>query len=112
MTGPAYRHELIKGILDKSGLKVFYGNDIMDGDARSFPYISYIDSETEYFYADGVPFEVTEIFDIRLYTKNKSIENEASIERLLKDNMIPFTKKDGFKDYRDEYHVTTYEVSI
>lgn len=112
MAEPAHRHEQIKSVLDASGLTVFYGDDIMDGETTAFPYISYVDTEAEYFYADGIPYYVIEHFDIRLYTKNKSIETEDSIERLLKDNRISFTKKDSFGEYHDGYHVTTYEVSI
>lgn len=55
------------------------------------PYICYIDTGEENFYADDNVLVEGTLVDIELYTANKDLEAERKIKNFFKDNELPYT---------------------
>lgn len=92
--------ESIEGFKDKVAYRAFPVNE-----APKLPFICYLETGTDNFFADNTVYSSTRIIDIELYSKNRDIFNETLIEEKLRENHITWTK--GIEYIEDE---KCYEV--
>ena len=75
------------------------------------PYIAYLITNSDNFYADNYVFATGDEIDIELYSKLKNKELERKIEELLNNNEIPWERDDTYIDDEEVYE-TIYTIYL
>ena len=90
--------------------KVAYRAFPEDG-APALPFICYIATYTDNFFADDQVYKVIQYIDIELYSENKDEASEKLIEATLDANNIGWNKEEEYISTEDMYEVI-YSISI
>ena len=83
--------EQIKGILDETELPVSY-QDFPDGEAPAMPYITFEDTDSNNFHADGIVYAKVVHIEVTLWTKDKDTDSETLLENALLESGITWEK--------------------
>ena len=81
------------------------------GDAPALPFICYIETDTDNFFADNRVYRVIQDVDIELYSKKKDTASETLIETTLATNNITWNKSEQYLSDEDMYEVI-YSITI
>lgn len=81
------------------------------GHVPDLPYICYLETQTDNFFADNKVYEKIQGIDIELYCKIKDPAVESLIESALNNNSLGWNK---FEDYieQEEVYEITYELEV
>lgn len=82
-----------------------------ENEAPALPFICYIDTYTDNFFADDQVYNVIQYIDIELYSENKDEASEKLIEATLDANNIGWNKEGEYISTEDMYEVI-YSISI
>lgn len=98
--------ESIKGFRNKVAYRAFPVNE-----APKLPFICYLETGTDNFYADNTVYQSASVVDIELYSRNRDRVSEKLIEEKLRENHITWTK--NFEYIEDEKcYETIYTVEV
>lgn len=81
------------------------------GKAPTLPFICYLETGTNNFYADGKVYKSASVVDIELYSRNRDIVSENLIEDKLEENGIAWEKDIEYIDDQKCYEVI-YTVEV
>lgn len=81
------------------------------GKAPKLPFVCYLCTQTDNFYADGQTFQVIQGVDVELYTAKKDVETESSIEDKLDELGLGWEKFEEYLDSESCYMIT-YSIEI
>lgn len=81
------------------------------GKAPKLPFICYLCTNTDNFYADGITLQVIQGVDIELYTEKKDIISEGKVESKLADLGLGWEKYEEYLDSENCYMIT-YSTEI
>lgn len=98
--------ESIQGFKNKVAYRAFPENE-----APKLPFICYLETGAENFFADNKVYTTAIIVDIELYSKNRDLISEKLIENKLADNDITWTKDIEYIDSEKVYE-TIYTVEV
>lgn len=76
------------------------------GKAPKLPFICYLCTNTDNFFADGTTWQVIQGVDVELYTANKDIATEAAIEDKLAECGFGWEKYEEYLDSENCYMIT------
>lgn len=80
-------------------------------EAPKLPFICYLETGANTFYADNKVYSSTDIVDIELYSKYKDKKSEQLIEKALADNNITWTKDRQYLE-NEKCYETIYTVEV
>lgn len=104
-----YLYTILNGISGFTG-KVAYHAFPVDA-APKLPFICYLVTDSNNFFADDtVAHEVLDV-DVELYTKNKDLASEGLIESALNLNKIPWNKVESYID-SEQCYMITYSIRL
>ena len=98
--------ESIKGFRNKVAYRAFPVNE-----APKLPFICYLETGTDNFYADNTVYQSASVVDIELYSRNRDIVSEKLIEEKLRENHITWSKDIEYLDDEKCYE-TIYTVEV
>lgn len=98
--------ESIKGFRNKVAYRAFPVNE-----APKLPFICYMETGTDNFYADNTVYQSASVVDIELYSRNRDIVSEKLIEEKLRENHITWSKDIEYLDDEKCYE-TIYTVEV
>jgi hypothetical protein len=103
----------LKAILDQAGYPVAYSHFIESENSPvpDPPFVCYLVTDSDNFYADNVVYKQILNVQIELYTDTKDLEVEANIERVLNDNEIPFSTSEVYIESEAMFQ-KLYEVRL
>lgn len=81
------------------------------GEAPALPFICYLETNANNFYADGKVYKSASVVDIELYSRNRDTMSENLIEDTLERNEITWTKDIEYIDDQKCYEVI-YTVEV
>lgn len=81
------------------------------GEAPALPFICYLETNANNFYADGKVYKSASVVDIELYSRNRDTVSENLIEDTLERNEITWTKDIEYIDDQKCYEVI-YTVEV
>lgn len=81
------------------------------GKAPALPFICYLETGTDNFYADNKVYKYASVVDIELYSRLRDISSEDLIEEKLEENNITWTKDIEYLDDEKCYE-TIYTVEV
>ena len=81
------------------------------GEAPRLPFICYLETGTDNFYADDKVLYSSSVVDIEFYSKNRDTRNEKLIEEKLNSKNITWTKEIEYLDDEKCYEVI-YTVEV
>lgn len=96
----------ITGFTDKVTYRAF-----PVGEAPALPFICYLVTNSDNFFADDVVTHQILDVDVELYTKNKDLASESAIESALNDNKIPWNKTEDYID-SEQCYMITYSIRL
>ena len=76
------------------------------GKAPKLPFICYLCTNTDNFFADGKTFRVIQGVDVELYTAKKDITTEGLVENKLNECGLGWQKYEEYLDSEDCYMIT------
>ena len=82
-----------------------------EGTAQPTPFICFYYSNDNPFNADNTNYVKIAHLVIELYTDDKRFDLEASIENLLNENELPFTRNESYID-TEQMLLNTYETEV
>lgn len=100
----------LKKIIDTLGLPVAY-HCFAVGQVPELPYIVYYTDEDVGFLADDTVYYEQCAVTIEAYSRQKDLELEGKIKKLLNDNQLPYESYESFLDSEDMY-LKAYEIII
>lgn len=98
--------ESIPGFEKKVAYRAFPVNE-----APKLPFICYLETGIDNFFADNTVYVSRRIVDIELYSKNRDVVSEELIEEKLRDNSITWTKDIEYLEDEKCYEVI-YTVEV
>lgn len=98
--------ESITGFKNKVAYRAFPVNE-----APALPFICYLETGTNNFYADDTVYDSKSIVDIELYSKNRDPKSEKLIEEKLRKNNITWTKAIEYIE-SEKVHEVIYTVEV
>lgn len=98
--------ESITGFEDKIAYRAFPKNK-----APKLPFICYLETGTDNFFADNKVYKSTAVIDIELYSKDRDLESEKLIEDKLDENQIPWSREVTYLD-SEQCNETIYTVEV
>lgn len=98
--------ESIQGFRNKIAYRAFPENE-----APSLPFICYLETGTDNFFADNTVYHSSSVVDIELYSRNRDIASEKLVEEKLRENHITWTKDIRYIDDEKCYE-TIYTVEV
>ena len=81
------------------------------GDAPALPFICYMETDTDNFFADDKVYKVIQYIDIELYSEKKDEASEKLIEAALDANNIGWNKDEEYISSENMFEVV-YTISI
>lgn len=100
-------------LLRATGYPVAFSHFKVDSNnpAPSLPFVTYLTPSTENLIADNEVYQKVLNIEIELYTKNKDLTAESTLENMLNENELPF---DYFQLWLESEQVfqTIYEVRM
>lgn len=81
------------------------------GNAPQMPYICYLSTNSNNFFADNKVAQKAESVDIELYTDTKDIASEELVEEKLNANNLPWEKTETYIDSEQCYQIT-YTIEV
>lgn len=81
------------------------------GKAPKLPFICYLCTNTDNFFADAQVFQVIQEVDIELYTAKKDETTERLVEAMLDENHLGWEKGEEYLDSENCYMIT-YTVEL
>ena len=84
--------ETMAGILEQSGMPVSY-QEFPDEECPRMPYITFEDTGTRNFMADGIVYATILRIQVILWTAEKNLQAEKSLEMALENNGITWDKQ-------------------
>lgn len=81
------------------------------GKAPKLPFICYLCTNTDNFFADGITFQVIQGVDVELYTAKKDVASEFAIENKLDALGLGWEKYEEYIDSENCYMIT-YSTEI
>lgn len=96
----------IIGFKDKVAYRAF-----KVGSAPALPFICYMETDTDNFFADNKVYRVIQDVDIELYSRAKDTASEALIESALETNNITWNKSEQYLSDENMYEVI-YSITI
>ena len=81
------------------------------GKAPKLPFICYLCTSTDNFFADGETFQVIQGVDIELYTSSKDVASEFAVENKLDECGLCWEKSEEYLDSENCYMIT-YSTSL
>lgn len=81
------------------------------GKAPKLPFICYLCTNTDNFFADGETYQVIQGVDVELYTEKKDVETESAIESKLAEYGIGWEKYEDYLDSENCYMIT-YSIEL
>lgn len=82
-----------------------------DNTEREPPFICFLYTDSDDFYADDKNFAYIRPLVIELYTSDKDFSNEAAVEAVLISNNLPYQKSEEYIDSERMYQIS-YRVEI
>ena len=82
-----------------------------EGTAEAPPFICFFWSEDNDLKADNINYQKIERLNIELYTDNKDYENEATIETVLTNNSVVWSKSETYID-SERLYMVLYEADV
>ena len=102
------KQEELYTLLKSTGLPtVYYQWD----DPPELPYLIYLFAESDNFGADNVVYYDISNFDVELYSDEKDVDSEATLETLFSENEIYYEKYEEYIESEKMYQVL-YEIQI
>ena len=98
--------ESIEGFKNKVAYRAFPVNE-----APKLPFICYLETGADNFFADNTVYTSVSIVDIELYSRNRDTVSEKLIEDKLRDNNITWTKDIEYIESEKCYEVI-YTVEV
>lgn len=81
------------------------------GQAPQLPFICFLETGTNNFFADDTVYAAMSRIDIELYSRNRDVMSEELIEEKLRTNHIAWTKDIDYID-SEKCYMVTYKVEI
>jgi len=81
------------------------------GKAPKLPFICYLCTNTDNFFADGTTWQVIQGVDIELYTANKDVKTELAVEDKLAEYGLGWEKYEDYIDSENCYMIT-YSIEL
>lgn len=98
-------------MISEIGLPAAYNHFTETG--KPAPYICFYYPESRDFFADDENYTKIESLYIELYTGNKSLELEATVESVLRDHKITYSRAETYLDAEQLYlELYTMEIYI
>ncbi|QKE71876.1 hypothetical protein HPK19_03240 [Arthrobacter citreus] len=103
----------LHSLLEATGLPVAYSHftATSSNPVPVPPFICYLETDTENFFADNKVYQKAINVLIELYTKKKDSTTELLIEQLLDDNEIPYLTTSNYIE-SEKIFQKTYEVRL
>ncbi len=101
--------ELLESVPKLDGKVVYRAWPV--GEAPDLPFVCYMETSSDNFAADNQVYNKAKNVDIELYTENKDIELEASLEAVLDGADIFYESDDNYLDDEKCYQ-RIYQVTI
>lgn len=98
--------EGVNGLDGKVAYRAFPANQ-----APPLPFVCYMDTETQNFFADNKVYQIVQGIDIELYSAIKDISIETSVEEALSSNNITWNKYETYIPDEKMYE-TVYSITI
>lgn len=98
--------ESIQGFKNKVAYRAFPENE-----APKLPFICYLETGADNFFADNTVYSSSSIVDIELYSKNRDTKSEKLIEEKLRENHITWSKDIEYIEKEKCYEVI-YTVEV
>ena len=99
-----------KQILERAGLPVAY-RGFPASACPDMPFITYRETGTDNFGADGIVYAEIRQIQVDLFTKNKEVNTEKRLEAVFEAASI-FWDKENEDDDDERCHIVTYETEI
>ena len=100
--------EELKTTLSTSQIPVYYGFSKTD---QKLPYMVYYEAYSNDFVADGKNYYGIKHIDLSLYTAKKDLTTESTVETILKNNGLVYTKTEEYSSDERVYQII-YEFEI
>lgn len=94
----------VKTMVASIGLDYAYDHFTDDTD-HELPFVCFFFSRSNDLAADNVNYQRIRSLDIELYTDNKSFELEATVESVLNQNELVYTREESWIDSEQMYMV-------
>lgn len=98
--------ESITGFEKKIAYRAFPENK-----APKLPFICYLETGTDNFFADNKVYKSITVVDIELYSRNRDLDSEKLIEDKLDENLIPWDREVIYLESEKCYE-TVYTVEV
>lgn len=98
-------------ILKQTGLPVAY-REFSDEEDVKLPLIVFEESEPNVFSADGVPYYVSETFNVELQTDDRELSTERLLETVLLNNELFFKKGEPTYIEDEQFYSITYKIEV
>lgn len=83
-----------------------------EGTAKAPPFICFFYPGSDDMIADNTNYQAIRPLTIELYTDNKDFTLEATVEAILTENGIPFTRNEVFIDTERMYQITYFSEVV
>ena len=83
-----------------------------EGTAKEPPFICFFYPGSDDMIADNTNYQAIRPLTIELYTENKDFALEATVETILNENGIPFTRNEVFIDTERMYQITYFSEVV
>lgn len=104
--------EKVISILEDIGLPFAYDH-FAEGESPKPPFICYLSPESDNFSADGQVYFKAQVFNIELYTDEKSPDTEKQVEDALDKHGIYYEKTEVWIESEKLYEVLyTFETEV
>lgn len=102
-------YQMLNGIVGFNG-KVAY-RTFPVGHAPALPFICYLDTNTDNFFADNKVYTIIQEVDVELYTKTKDFNSESLVEQTLESNNLTWNKYEEYISDESMYEVV-YTITV
>lgn len=103
-------HKEIAAMVKSMGLPYAY-YQFPEGTAQKLPFICFFYTYTDDVFADNTNYQRIETLNIELYTKNKDFDLEATVEAVLANHNLTYSKEDSYIDGEKMWQIA-YEMEV
>lgn len=82
-----------------------------EGTEMAPPFVCYFYTNTDDVYADDSNYQRIPVLNIELYTAEKDFDQEAALEKVLKDNGFSYYKEENYIDSEKMWQIA-YEMEV
>lgn len=101
----------IFNILKETGLPVAY-REFKEDEEMNLPIIVFEEGESNVFAADGVPYYVSPTYDVELQTDDRDIPIERSVESVLLQHELFFSKSEPAYNEEEQFYSIIYRIEV